>query len=267
MKSSQEKPSIISGIMETIRVNTLAVRNLGLLNAIHLRFQRYWAWMSGSREPYALRSRYADCPLWCRPGTTDAKVFYQIFILREYSCLDDIPNAALIIDCGANVGYSSAYFLSRFPRARLIAVEPDIENARILERNLRPFGDRATIVRSAVWSRAAELVIEDSAGQGAWGLRVRERLPDEPAAIQATTVGALFRGSGGASISILKMDIEGAEAGIFSGDYQDWLNHTDNIVIELHGEESRRAFASAMAEQPFAVFRHGELTVCKRQPV
>jgi FkbM family methyltransferase len=257
---------VIARILETIRVNALAVRNLGFLNAMHLKYRWYCVRRSGSTEPMTLRSKHAAYPLWCRPGTTDSKVFYQIFILREYACLDDVRNPALIIDCGANVGYSSAYFLSRFPEAKLIAVEPDAENAKVLDRNLRPFGDRATIVRSAVWSHAAGLVIDQGAGEGAWAIRARECLPGEPASFHGTTVGALLEESGERSISLLKMDIEGAEAVVFSRDFQGWLSRTEAIVIELHGEENRRLFASVMAEQPFAISRHSELTVCKRLP-
>jgi FkbM family methyltransferase len=264
--NEEDVKPIFSRILESIRVNALAVRNLGFLNTLYFRGQRYRAWMSGATTPFTVRSRHAAHPLWCRPRTTDSKVFYQIFILREYSCLDEISSPGLIIDCGANVGYSSAYFLSRFPEARLIAVEPDVDNATILERNLRPFGERAKIVRSALWSHEAALAIDDDSKGGAWALRVRECRPGEPATVQAITVGAVLKESGEARISILKMDIEGAEAGVFVSDYQEWLNRTDNIVIELHGDESRRVFAAAMAQQPFAIFRHGELTVCKRQP-
>jgi FkbM family methyltransferase len=44
-------------------------------------------------------------PLWCRPGSSDASAFYQIFILRDYTWLDDVLDPGLVIDCGANVGY------------------------------------------------------------------------------------------------------------------------------------------------------------------
>ena len=80
-------------------------------------------------KPYLLRSRYAEFPLKCRPKTTDIRVFRQIYVSREYRCLDEVRDAGLIIDCGANVGYSSAYFLTRFPKSYLIAIEPDPGNS------------------------------------------------------------------------------------------------------------------------------------------
>jgi FkbM family methyltransferase len=255
----------ISNVWQRIKTYSLAMHNLGIYNALHLKFQQFRVRLSGSCEPFVLRSVHSTYPLWCRPGTSDANVFYQIFILREYSCLDDVSEPAFAIDCGANVGYSSAYLLSRFKDLRIVAIEPDPGNAEMLERNLRPFGNRASIVRSAVWSHPTGLLIDRSADGGEWAVRVRECYAEEQPCILATTVAALLEASGASSISILKMDVEGAEAVIFRDADLDWLDRTDNIVIELHGEESRQTFASAMSERPFTVFQQGELTVCKRQ--
>jgi hypothetical protein len=109
-----------------------------------------------SSRPYRLLSKHSRYPLVCRPNTSDNPVFGQIFIEREYACLDDLPGANLIIDCGANVGYSSAYFLSRFPECRVIDVEPDPSNFSILEKNLAPYGERVRAIRTGIWSHVSE---------------------------------------------------------------------------------------------------------------
>ena len=100
--------------------------------------------------PLVLTSRLARFPLLARAGSTDLRVFGQIFVEREYAPLDDVRDASLIIDCGANVDYSSAYFATRFPAAALVAVEPDPGNFDLLARNLAPYGQQVTLVRSAV---------------------------------------------------------------------------------------------------------------------
>ncbi len=248
---------IAERLRESLRANALAVENLGLGNVLWLRMQRVRAWLAGlggRREAFALRSKHAAREVWCRPGTTDSKVFYQIFIFREYSCLDDLREVRTVVDCGANVGYASAYFLSRFPEARLIAVEPDPGNFEMLERNLAPYGARARAVRAAVWARETALKIEDG-GQGAWSFQVRECDAGEAGSIPATTVRKLVEEAG--EVSVLKMDVEGAETVIFAEDCRDWLGRVENIVIELHGEEGRRVFGAAMEGQPFALTRHG----------
>ena len=45
--------------------------------------------------------------LFVRRGSSDLDVFDQIFIQNEYGCLDDLTDVRFVIDCGANVGYSS----------------------------------------------------------------------------------------------------------------------------------------------------------------
>src|SRR5262245_9783341 len=110
------------------RINGLA-SVLGWRCALAYLIQRRW------REPgsvFQVHPRSSMHPLFVRRGSSDLSVFDQIFIQREYACLDDLTGVRLIIDCGANVGYSSAYLLSRHPNSRIIAVESDPENFAML---------------------------------------------------------------------------------------------------------------------------------------
>jgi hypothetical protein len=61
-----------------------------------------------TRSAPRLQSRYVGNVPLCRAGASDLDSFRQIFIDREYPCVDDVVDAEFIIDCGANVGYSSA---------------------------------------------------------------------------------------------------------------------------------------------------------------
>ena len=98
-----------------------AWRNHGLLGTVAFKWQLWRCRFFGATAPYTLKSRHALHPLQCRSRTTDSAVFWQVFIGLEYECLDDVADVGLVIDCGANVGYSSAYFLSRFPRCTVVA--------------------------------------------------------------------------------------------------------------------------------------------------
>jgi hypothetical protein len=77
-----------------------------------------------------LFTKFSRHPLLCRLRTSDAMSFRQIFISREYAPFDDTQNVGLIVDCGAYVGYSSAYFLSAFQNSHVVAIEPDPGNFR-----------------------------------------------------------------------------------------------------------------------------------------
>ena len=235
-----------------------------------------WAWYlfetkrRGRRggPPRPLTARFAAHPLWFRPGSSDAYVFNQIFVEREYRCLDHLTEVDLVIDCGANVGYSSAYFMTRFPNCRVVAVEPDPGNFAALVRNLRPYGDRAVLVHSGVWSRPCGLVLsEELFGDGLeWSRQVRPCRPGEAAQMTATDIGTLVGQSGAERVSVLKVDVEGAEAVIFGENYEHWIRLCDNIVIELHLGDPRCAelLHRAIAGLPFETSRCGEVTVCTR---
>jgi FkbM family methyltransferase len=226
---------------------------------------------NGENGTFLLKSEHARYPLRCRPHSSDPLVFDQIFIEREYSCLDDMTAAGLIIDCGAYVGYSSAYFLTRFPGCKLIAVEPDPANFEMLCQNLAPYSDAALAIPAAVWSRPARLAFSQTPYRDGkeWSRHVRECGLGETGDLRAEDIGSVLSQSGHERISILKMDIEGAEAQVFSENYESWIDYVDNIVIELHDDSAfgnaSTVFTKAIAGRGFTVSRCGELTVCKRR--
>ena len=240
---------------------------LGWSAAKWLRFQRWREKRFGLSKPYQLFSRNCRHGLWVRPGTSDLDVFVQIYLQREYACLDASQDVQLVIDCGANVGYSSAWFLSRFPSCRVIAVEPDTGNFAQLARNVAAFGSRVQLVQSGVWSRRCSLVISEAPYRDGreWSVQVREAAESEPAHMTAVDIATLLAESGYATISILKIDIEAAERFVFAENYQAWIDRVDNLVIELHDDECRRVFFDAIRGLPFKVSQSGELTVCRWQ--
>ncbi len=81
-------------------------------------------------------------------------------------------------------------------------------------------------------------------------------------------MGQILKESGFERILILKMDIEGAEAIVFTGDYDDWLSQVDNLVIELHHVSAfgstLAAFHAALEGRGFEFSHAGELTYCRR---
>ena len=110
------------------------IKNLGFKN-----FLLYTLHKKTKRPRYGefkLYSKHAAYPLTCRAGSSDIDVFKHVYTLRGYKCLDNIADPRLIIDCGANAGFSTSYFLNRFPKAHVIAIEPDPANFKLLVRNI-----------------------------------------------------------------------------------------------------------------------------------
>jgi FkbM family methyltransferase len=225
-----------------------------------------------------LVSRLAKHPVYCRPGTSDFWVFLQIFVTLEYSCLDarldghfaSLRGPGLIIDCGANVGYASAYFLSRYPSCEVIAIEPDPGNYAALVRNLAPYGARARSVRAGIWSHKTSLKLAPTSFRDGseWTRQVVECADDDPDALPATSVDDVLRDAGRDRVALLKMDVEGAEGVVFARGYEGWLARTHNLAVELHDDTAfgacREIFHRALAEAPFALSQSGELTLAFR---
>lgn len=204
-------------------------------------------------------------PIWARYGTSDSQAFHQIFIRQEYSSLSDLKSPSLIVDCGTNVGYSAIYFLNKYPNAYLTAVEPDVNNFKVCEKNLLAYSGRVSLLNSAIWSNKAGLIICKGQYRDGleWSTQVREIQGNEEPDIYAIDISSLLEKSGFESIDILKIDIERAEIEIFSRNYENWLNKVKNIIIELHDEECEKIFFEALSMYKYDLSRDGDLTVCK----
>ena len=114
--------------LEQISLVRRYAKSIGWSAALGIRFSDFLARM-GIRKGSLLRVeiKNAQYPLFMRIGSSDREVLAQIFMEREYGPIA-VGSARTILDLGANVGYSSAYFLSKYPDASVLAVEPDSGN-------------------------------------------------------------------------------------------------------------------------------------------
>jgi len=204
-------------------------------------------------------------PICFRLNSSDIRVYQQIFAAREYACLNNIKDIKLIVDCGAYIGLSSIWFLNEYRNADLVAIEPDPKNFSILQKNLRPYGQRAKLLKAAIWPRKGALVASKEKyrdGQE-WTRQVRECVNNEKPEINAINIDSIISESGFEKIDILKIDIERSEIELFSHNYKQWLSKTRNIVIELHDEECSKVFFKALSGYNYLLSRSGELTCCQ----
>lgn len=203
-------------------------------------------------------------PLEIRMQTSsDPDVFDDIFHRREFKFLDHIHDPRVIIDLGANVGYVSAFFLSQFKNCFVLSVEPDPDNYLQCVKNLGPYGNRSQLLHAAVWhSRGDMLLSRGTFGDGReWATEVREARKGERCDVYALDVPSLIAMCPQPTIDLIKIDIEGSEAALFSGNLE-WLDQVKNLCVELHGSKCEQAFRAALAPYQFRELHYGAYTVC-----
>jgi FkbM family methyltransferase len=199
-------------------------------------------------------------PFTVRHGTTDVREFIATICRGAYDAQLP-PDARWILDLGANIGDTAAWFLSRYPNATAVAVEPDPGNVALAARNLAPYGQRARLIQAAVWTADGDVSFHVSAN---WPSGSRVVQTQEAIRVRAVSIPTLLREHGIDTIDVLKCDIEGAETQIFLADPDPWLSRTRVLAIELHDVAARAAVVAAAARCGFRPREFREVTVFSR---
>lgn len=180
--------------------------------------------------------------VWLRDAI-DHKVYEDIFIRGSYELEFGFPRGAdiqkfyqarvaanetpLIIDCGANSGMSTRYFKEVYPRAHIVAIEPDGRNLEWARRNNAAPG--VEFLEAGIGCRAgrADIVNPQAAN---WAYRTEIR---DDGGVPIVSVDEILEAHPLTVPFIIKIDIEGFESALFS-DNTRWIDRFPVLVIELH---------------------------------
>ena len=212
-----------------------------------------------------------------RPCDSDLFVLGQIFGEQEYEIgryKSGLNNLALqwkesginpvVLDIGANVGYSALYFADIFPHAIVCAVEANRSTFDLLIRNVGGH-PRIRAVHAAVWfhEQGVELVSAadgvNGAGSGSWASKVKDgRLNLTPSLLLRST----YKQIPNARPLVVKLDVEGAEREICEAAF-DVLSIAPCILVEPHdfmlpGHSCLRYMLSALAGRAMDTLIQGE---------
>lgn len=172
-------------------------------------------------------------PIDVRPGTKDLVTVVDTVVREEYGKWPPRNDIGVLVDAGAFIGDTSAWYLSRFPQLRTWALEPMPDNFELARRNLGRYGDRATVLPLALAGSEGTVRFEGGGTGGSIG-------GDNGIEVKTTCMPALLATIPGGHIDVLKIDIEGAEVDVFEAAPQQWLGKVDRIIVELHGPEIAR---------------------------
>jgi FkbM family methyltransferase len=197
-------------------------------------------------------------PITMRSLKSDKISFKEIFMKREYDItLPPETNPKIIIDGGANIGFTSVFFANQYPQARIFTIEPDENNFQLVLQNVKPYPN-ITPVKSALWYKEELINVVDK-GYGERGFMIEKN--ETSNSLQATSIHQLMKKYSLTQIDILKMDIEGSEKEVFSVGYENWLPLTKCLVIELHDRMKpgcSHAVFSAITKYDFSFSIKGE---------
>jgi FkbM family methyltransferase len=205
-------------------------------------------------SPTSVHLRPLAHPFFLRPGTPDAGVVLHAMARETYGYKLPSSPVNLIIDAGANIGDTSVWYATRFPKALVIAIEPDAANLSVLQKNCAPYGKNIQVMNAALWPVPKRSLVMSGAFVGT---QVREEPESNGSNCPSIDPMTILRDSGRDTIDIFKIDIEGAELALFSEDCDPWLSRTRNIAIEIHSPEAREAVLSATKRNGFkhAIYR------------
>lgn len=146
----------------------------------------------------------------------------------DFPCIYEDPR---IIDCGANIGVAVRYWLSKFPKARILAFEPDPNLFSCLQKNTAAFpSEQVQVINAAVWKRDEKLEF-CSTGVETGHLSETQ---------SGKQVGDTFKVNAirlsqylDQPVQFLKIDIEGAETEVIC-EIANSLSHVRRLWLEYH---------------------------------
>ncbi len=202
---------------------------------------------------------------------SDYSVFKQIFndqeyglILKTFELNDHFKGEKIIIDAGANVGYTTVYFSINLDNVRVFAVEPSEKNAEVFLKNKAYLKNKNSIIlyQNALSDKENQFFeTETNFRDGRdWSITTKEV---QNGTLKGITIDEIIRNNNLNYISLLKIDIEGAERFIFTPENDlGFLDKTQIIAIEIHDEFNiRETIHTILKDHQFFIFESGELTI------
>lgn len=222
------------------------------------KYRRFKAQLPGgfdAEQPivYHLRLNRKTRNVFLRTYAGDLDIFYEVFWKKIY----ELPwkhetafEAKSIVDLGANTGLASLFFSNCYSSATVSAVEADHNNVNLLTANLSReiLSHRVEALHAAVHSEDIALYVQTQ--QKAYNQTVSRKVTEMPVrGISMNTFCDLFELK---NIDLLKIDIEGSEEFLFSGNTE-WLNRVKMLVVEIHTTSFRPVCESILRSRGFII--------------
>lgn len=195
----------------------------------------------------------------CRNCPEDFAAINTVMCFRAYAAPFGQRRFESVLDLGANVGIATRYFLAQEPTARVLAVEPSLENCAVFRKNMEIAAaeDRVRLWECAIGSAERMGYLHSNiagrfdsfrVGFSSSGPNSRD---DRPVAIRemASAVRVL------SEPVLVKMDIEGSEDEIL-GCRNNWIDKVDYMMVEFHNESKEKLWVSTLSMEGWKCQKH-----------
>lgn len=186
------------------------------------------------KYPGSYRFRWRKISFFFRQS--DRVAVDEILKNGEYSFVGEFISDAphpLVIDAGANVGLFSIQVFSIRPDCKIVAVEPGPETFEVLKRTQAANPQFSWDCRRlALWSESGEIAF--IACGASTGHRITTTRGSEAIMVSTVTLEQLAELTGcGSTITLLRMDIEGAEVEVLKASIA-FFTRVECLIVELH---------------------------------
>jgi FkbM family methyltransferase len=170
-----------------------------------------------------------------RRYTSDLFCLPHIVREREYRHLSGLNNPKIIVDLGANVGYTTLWLKQQYPDSMIIAVEPSRSNYELLIRNIELSGHSdIKAINAGIWNRDGYLVQINDEKSDMWTAQFDVTDSNSSDGVPVVTLNTIMDEYNISMIDILKVDIEGAERHLLTDTSFDWPAKVSVLAIETH---------------------------------
>lgn len=191
---------------------------------------------------------------------------YDLKFLKRYDELYNLYKKAisknkypLIIDGGANIGFSSYYFAKEFNHSCVVGIEPEIRNFSMMKKNCRKLNN-IKFLKKALGPNDGFVKIENlNADNNAFRTKKTDEVLDS---IEMISIDSIISDYSNYFPFIIKLDIEGFEKELFSKNIS-WVDKFPIIIIETHdwmlpGMSNSSSFLKVISQRKRDFIHRGE---------
>lgn len=184
-----------------------------------------------------------------RPDSSDRQVWADTFTGLYHLPPPEMAQPGTVLDLGANIGLTAAHYQSLWPDATILAVEMDADCCELIRINAPGvgLGQYAVSAEGGIGVYNPDLLAEAYAFSqpGVSSIADSVAILNNRPVMSHRLRQIIFQTFGEDGVDFVKMDVEGAEWGIF--EYGEWAPFVRNLVVELHdGADSEALIARAL---------------------